>query len=119
MSPLRSTALALALLLAGGAQVAVAHQLNVFASVVDGHVVVEAKFSTGRVARAAKVTVYNDYDAPILMLELGEDGTARFPIPQQTTGIKVEVEAADGHSDYWILTANDLEGAPTPNGARP
>ena len=49
---------ALALMAAVAATPAMAHQLNVFAFVEDGSVVVEAKFSTGRIPVSGEVRVF-------------------------------------------------------------
>ena len=105
--------LALAMLLA--ASPALAHRLNVFASVEDGTVVVEASFPDGGPARAGTVRIYDARDRLIRTLSLAEDGTARFPVEGATDGLRVEVDAGDGHSDYWILTPADLAGAAPTN----
>ena len=107
--------IALAGLLA--ASPALAHRLNVFASVEDGTVVVEASFPDGGPARMGAVRVYDAQDRLIRTLTLGEDGTARFPVEGAADGLRVEVDAGEGHSDYWILTPADLipgpDAAPT------
>jgi nickel transport protein len=109
----RALALGLALL-GGSAGLALAHQLNVFAYLEGGNVVVEAKFSTGRVAQTGTVQVFDGNEALVHEAALGEDGMARFPVPASDTGLKVEVVASEGHSNYWILTPQDLAAAGEP-----
>ena len=98
-------ALALAALLATPA---LAHRLSIFASRAGGEVVVEAKFSNGNPAQTGTVKVYDAADRLIRTLELGSDGTARFPLAGETGGLRIEVDTGHGHSDYWILTPEDL-----------
>ena len=85
-----------------------AHGLNVFASVQGQEVVVEAKFSSGRVPQIGTVRVYDSTDTLVRTLEISEDGTARFPVSGTEDGLRIEVETGDGHEDYWILTPEDL-----------
>ncbi|MGR3466753.1 MAG: hypothetical protein ACU0CI_02665 [Shimia sp.] len=87
-----------------------AHGLNVFASVEGEEVVVEAKFSNGRAPVSGEVRVSDDAGELIETLELGEDGTLRFPLDpvHAATGLLIEVEASDGHDNYWILTPDDI-----------
>ena len=91
-----------------GAAPAHAHQLNVFASVAGETITVEGKFSSGRPAMAGAVKVYDSANALLHETQLSADGTATLPVPASVTGIKIEVIAADGHSNYWIMTAEDL-----------
>ncbi len=100
-------ALALAVALASPA---LAHRLSVFASREGAEILVEAKFSGGGPARAGTVRVYDADNRLIRTLELGTDGTARFPFEGHTDGLRIEVDASHGHSDYWILMPEDLAG---------
>jgi|GEM_PF-6173550 len=58
------------------ATVSVAHQLNVFAFVEDGTVIVETKFTNGRIPVSGEVRVLDGENASILTLPLEKDGTA-------------------------------------------
>lgn len=99
-------ALALALsLLAGSAQ---AHRLNVFATVEGEAVVVEARFSNGNPAEGGAVRVFDAADRLVFETVTGPDGTARVPLDDLRDGLRVEVDTGKGHSDYWILSAEDL-----------
>lgn len=93
------------------ASTAHAHQLNVFAFVQDNVVIVETKFSTGRIPVSGEVRVLNVDAEIVLQTKLETDGTVRFPLDQtfSADGITIEVTTGDGHEDYWILTPQDIE----------
>ena len=101
----------LALMLALAASPAAAHKLKVFAFVEGSAVVVEAKFSTGRVPVAGEVRVFDAAGAQVGTFELGEDGTITFPLDpvQAAEGLMIEVKTSEGHEDYWILTPDDIQ----------
>lgn len=87
-----------------------AHQLNVFAFVEDGIVIVETKFSTGKTPVSGAVRVL-DAEAKVLQtLALEPDGTVRFPLDAEAAkdGMTIEVITGEGHEDYWILTPEDI-----------
>ena len=87
-----------------------AHQLNVFAFVEDETVVVETRFSTGKIPVSGEVRVL-DANAKVLhTLALEPDGTVRFPLDAEaaTGGMTIEVITGEGHEDYWILTPEDI-----------
>lgn len=101
--------LATAALTLGAASSARAHQLNVFASTDCDVVLIEAKFSTGRVPVMGEVRVLDGENTLLLTRDLGEDGKLTVPLAEvdATTGLLIEVEAGD-HDDYWILTPEDI-----------
>ncbi len=99
-----------ALILSLAAAAAEAHQLRVFASVADGIVTVEARFASGRSATSGDVRVRDASDTVILTLPLGSDGTAAFPVDAAASdGLVIEVDVGGGHSNYWILTPEDIQ----------
>ena len=102
---------ATAALAMGAAQAALAHRLNVFASTDCEVVLIEARFSTGRVPMTGEVRVLDGENTLLLSLELGEDGTVSVPLAEldATTGLLIEVDTGD-HDDYWILTPEDIAG---------
>ncbi|MEZ5582780.1 MAG: hypothetical protein R3F37_08440 [Candidatus Competibacteraceae bacterium] len=63
-----------------------AHELMVFAWVDGDSVVVEGKFSNGRKPKQGTVRVYDGSDALLLTLPIKDDGTARFPMEDYTSG---------------------------------
>jgi nickel transport protein len=86
-----------------------AHKLSVFAWVECDSVVVEGKLGGGKRLKQGKVYVYDGEDRLILETELDTDGTARFPLKDYQTGLKIVVDIGEGHQSFWILTPNDIE----------
>ena len=106
---LRGAALAAGLSLLTAA--ASAHQLMVFAAVDGQEVVVETKFSNGKVPKAGTVTVYDGEDKVVGTHALTPDGTARFPLKHAESGLRIEVSTGEGHDSYWVLTPDDIAKA--------
>jgi len=98
------------LALVASAAIAAAHQLTVFASVAEGQVLVETRFSNGNRPQLGDVRVLDSENQQVLTLELGEDGTVQFPLDpaHADTGLLIEVTTSGGHSNYWILTPEDI-----------
>ena len=92
------------------ATASVAHQLNVFAFVEEGSVVVETKFSNGNTPVSGEVSVLDADNTLLMTLPLQDDGTVRFALDQDhaATGLLIEVETSEGHDNYWILTPDDI-----------
>ncbi len=95
--------------IAGLPTVGYAHKVSVFAWVEGDNVVVEGKLGGGKRAKQGKVYVYDGQDQLILETELATDGTARFPLKDYQTGLKIVVDIGEGHQSFWILTPNDIE----------
>jgi nickel transport protein len=91
-----------------------AHQLTVFAFVEDGMVIVESRFSNGKVPVSGEVRVRDIDDALLQTLPLRADGTATFPLDPEAAanGLMIEVETGEGHDSYWILTPADIAAEP-------
>lgn len=106
---IRAILLALGLSLAPAS--AYAHRLVVFVLVEGSELVVEAKFSTGRIPVSGEVRIKDAEEALLSTHALGEDGTIRLPLDPEakSEGLLVEVETGEGHSDYWILTPEDIK----------
>jgi nickel transport protein len=105
----QTTALLLGLILMALAGSGLAHGLNVFAWVDGNDVVVEGKFSSGKRPVTGHVTVYDGHDKLLLTTDLQRDGTARFPLPDYASGLKVGLSTGGGHDSFWILTPFDIE----------
>lgn len=101
---------ALLVALALWAAPAPAHQLNVFAYLEAGEVVVETKFSSGRRPVSGEVRVFDGKGRLLSTHALGADGMLRLPLDalDTATGLMIEVETGEGHDDYWILTPEDI-----------
>ncbi|MCH8531196.1 MAG: hypothetical protein LAT65_10100 [Saccharospirillum sp.] len=87
---------------------ALGHGLNVFASVEGETLIVESKFSSGRVPQVGTVRIYDGYDVLVHETEVTGESAMRLPLPDWSTGLKVEVDIGDGHDGYWILTPADV-----------
>ena len=94
-----------ALLMAG---TALAHRLNVFAWIDGEQVGVEAKFASGARPKVAEVRVFDAEGRLIRTMGVDDNGAARFPLDGASQGLRIEVDAGEGHEDYWILTPDDI-----------
>ena len=101
---------ALAFALCVGALPVAAHDLRVFASVSGQTVTVESKFSSGRVPTGGEIRVLDAENTLLMTLEIGAGGETTFALPDGTaeTGLMIEVDVSEGHSDYWMLTPDDI-----------
>lgn len=99
-----------ALVVVIGTTAAMAHQLNVFAFVEDGVVIVESRFSNGNAPQVGEVSVLDAQGEPLMLLQLEADGTVRFPLDPAHAegGLLIEVRTGEGHDNYWILTPEDI-----------
>lgn len=108
MGTLRRLALSAALL-GALATPALAHRLVIFAYAEAGDIVVEAKFSSGALARAGEIRVLDAANVELLRVPMDSDGETRLPLPDGAeAGVTVEVITNKGHDDYWVLTPIDL-----------
>ncbi len=89
---------------------ATAHDLRVFAFVEDDMVNVEAAFSSGRLPQTGEIRVVDDQGAEIERHAIDPEGVTRFALPEghAARGVVIEVDAGNGHSDYWVLTPEDI-----------
>lgn len=87
---------------------ALGHGLTVFALVDGETLVIESTFSSGRVPQVGMVRIYDGYDELIHEAEVTGESAMRLPLPDWSTGLKVEVDVGDGHDGYWILTPADV-----------
>lgn len=89
---------------------AAAHDLRVFASVAGETVTVESTFSSGRVPTGGEIRVLDADNVLLMTLEVGSEGKTQFTLPDGAaeTGLMIEVDVSEGHSDYWMLTPDDI-----------
>lgn len=89
---------------------AAAHDLRVFASVAGETVTVESTFSSGRVPKGGEIRVLDANNVLLMTLAVGADGKTEFTLPEGVaeTGLMIEVDVSEGHSDYWMLTPDDI-----------
>lgn len=88
---------------------AAAHQLTVFASVDCETILVEAKFSSGRVVQIADVRVLDGNNTLLMTLPIEKDGTLSIPLDSvdHSGGLVIEVDTGN-HDNYWIVTPDDI-----------
>ncbi|MEO0496062.1 MAG: hypothetical protein AAF141_01655 [Pseudomonadota bacterium] len=88
---------------------ALAHQLNVFASVDCKSVLVEAKFSNGNVVQKGEVRVLDGNKELQTTLAIQPDGTVSVPLDSvdHSGGLVIEIDTGS-HDDYWIVTPDDI-----------
>lgn len=94
-----------------------AHKVTIFAW-VEGHTVfTESKFSGGRVARNARIEVYNMAGDKLLEGQTDDQGKFDFQ-PPQPEALRIVLLAGAGHRNEWRLAAdefgNGATATPTP-----
>ena len=106
----------LLILLLGVNTAAYAHKIRIFAWEEGGDIVTEAKFSGGRAARNAAVSVIDSATGKELLSGTTDsDGMFRFPLPQTTgTELEITVDSGDGHKGSWkhLLEAGAVGASP-------
>ncbi len=87
-----------------------AHKIRVFAWEEGGFIKMEVKFSGGRVAKNATITVASKQSHQELLTGTTDSqGKFSFPIPQTAKENKYDLEiianSGDGHKNSWLLNA--------------
>lgn len=104
----------LCLLLAAGH--AHAHRVTIFAYVDGADIVTECGFSRGARVRQGLVEVFDAATgAKVLEGRTDNDGVFRFPAPGDDIikghGLRIRINAGEGHQNDWIMDPAELEGA--------
>ncbi len=89
---------------------AAAHPFNVFATSDCVTITVQASINDGQRPTEGAVTLLNGEDVIIATGSLvGDTGMVEMPLDglDLTGGVRAEV-VSGGHSDYWVLTPEDL-----------
>jgi len=89
---------------------ALAHKVTVFAWVEGDTVYTESKFSGGRKAREATVTVYDDQGKRLLEGKTDAQGKFAFKVPKKST-LKIVLQAGMGHQNSWVIPREEVEAA--------
>ncbi len=89
-----------------------AHKVRVFAWEESGIIHTEVKFSGGRPAKNAKISVTSAQDKNELLTGLTDsNGMFSFPIPDTAKknhyNLVIAVNSGDGHKNSWLLNAAD------------
>lgn len=107
---LATTVLGLLLFTAPAAQ---AHKVTLFAWVEDGQVHTESKFSGGKRVKEGKIEVFDHQDNKVLEGISDDQGYFAFPIPEGARKLKIIMVAGMGHSNHWVVSAQELGAATT------
>lgn len=89
---------------------AAAHPFNVFAKSDCVTITVKASINDGQAPTEGAVTLLNGNDVVVLTTELvGNTGMVAIPLDglDVTGGVRAEV-VSGAHSDYWVLTPEDI-----------
>ena len=85
-----------------------AHQLSVFAKVGNDTVSITAKFADGSEVKSGVLRVFDVNDDLVLQQEVGEVWPITLPAEPYRAGLRVVIDAGNGHDGYWILTPGDF-----------
>ena len=94
---------------------ALAHRVNIFAWTEGPQVAVKCGFSGGNSVRNGEVTVYDAADGQVLLTgRTDTEGLFRFDIPPKGRehGLRIRINAGEGHQNEWMLEAAELASAP-------
>jgi nickel transport protein len=103
---------------------AMAHRVNVFAYVEGGEIVVECSFSKSKRVRHGHIEVRDAVSGETLLHGTTDaEGLFRFPVPEQArtsgAGLRILLQAGEGHQNEWIVDAAEFLGAPIPAAPAP
>jgi len=89
---------------------AFAHKVTIFAWVEGDTIYTQSKFSKGRKAKGALVTVFDTEGNRLLEGTTDEKGECSFKIPKKT-GLKVVLKASMGHRAEWKIPVEEIAAA--------
>jgi nickel transport protein len=71
---------------------------------------VESTFSSGCVPTGGEIRVRAAENTLLMTLEIGAEGKTTFDLSDgaSETGLMIEGDVIEGHSDYWMLTPDDI-----------
>ncbi|MDP3430775.1 MAG: cobalamin biosynthesis protein CbiL [Desulfomicrobium sp.] len=103
---------------------ALAHRVNIFAYVDGGEVVVECSFSKSKRVRHGHIEVRDAVSGETLLQGTTDaEGLFRFPVPEPArtsgSGLRILLQAGEGHQNEWIVDAAEFLGAPIPAAPAP
>ena len=88
-----------------------AHKVNVFAYVEDEQLYIEGYFNDGKMARNSSVEV-RDGDGEVVISDVTDDqGQLTLDLPQQSSPLRIVLNAGMGHQGEYVMSAGDLGGA--------
>jgi len=90
---------------------ALAHKVTIFAWVEGDTVHTQSKFSGGKKAKGAPVSVFDTEGNMLLEGKTDKNGEFSFKIPKKS-GLKVVLHAAMGHAAEWTIPIEEITGVP-------
>jgi nickel transport protein len=86
-----------------------AHKVRIFAWQDGENIVTESKFSRGKSARNAEITVVEtETGKDLLSGTTNTDGIFTFPLPKiSSKELKIIVDTGDGHKNSWIFNLDN------------
>lgn len=98
---------------------ALAHRVNIFAYVEGSDILVECSFSRSNPVKQGHITVFDAISGEELLQGQTDDkGFFRFPIPEKSraagSGLRILLQAGEGHQNEWTIEAEELSQAVTP-----
>lgn len=94
---------------------ALAHRVNIFAWPDGDNILVECGFNRSSPVRGGLVTVYDAADGgELLRGRTDAQGRFAFPVPdamRRGHGLRIEVNAGEGHVNVWNMEAAEISGA--------
>lgn len=101
-----------AILLLGAASSANAHRMNIYAWLEGGNVLVECGFGRAQPVIGGQVTVYDNVtNKELLQGRTSREGAFSFAVPdvvRKGHGLRIEVNAGQGHVGDWVMEASQL-----------
>lgn len=94
---------------------AMAHRVNIFAWTEGPQVIVKCGFSGGNSVKSGEVTVYDAATGKMLLQgRTDAEGLFRFDIPSagKEHGLRIRINAGEGHQNEWQMEAAELAQAP-------
>lgn len=90
-----------------------AHQLSVFAKAQDDAVMITANFANGSEVKSGILRIFGADDSLLLQQDIEGIWPVVFSVGPHRDGLRIEVDAGNGHNSYWILTPVDLSQGKT------
>ncbi|MBB5142673.1 cobalamin biosynthesis protein CbiL [Desulfovibrio intestinalis] len=94
---------------------AMAHRVNIFAWTEGPQVIVKCGFSGGNSVKNGDITVYDAATEKVLLQgRTNAEGLFRFDIPPagKEHGLRIRINAGEGHQNEWQMDAAELAQAP-------
>ncbi len=92
---------------------ALAHKVTVFAWVEGERIYTQSKFSGGKKVNEGKIEVFDENGQKVLEGATDNQGQFSFPRPKGATALKVVLTAGMGHTNFWMIPAEEISGGKT------